>query len=129
MVIGRLRKFVSKAFAHAEAGVVLLGPCLPLSSPPTSMARRGLIGVLVILALFLLGTLAVLSSVSFYLHIDNVAYLEDEEIFRLERLYDDHKFTREDEKVPRIIHQTWKTDVLPDRWRIVAQGCRDLMPD
>ncbi|KAG8831695.1 hypothetical protein FRC17_002726 [Serendipita sp. 399] len=75
------------------------------------------------------GTLVVLSSVSFYLHIDPPAYLEDEEIFRLERFYDDNRTSRADEKIPRIIHQTWKTDVLPDRWRIVAQGCRDLMSD
>jgi mannosyltransferase OCH1-like enzyme len=93
------------------------------------MARRGLIAVLTILALFLLGTIVVLSSVSFYLHIDSAAYLEDDEIFRLERYYDDHKLTQADEKIPRIIHQTWKTDVLPDRWRIVSQGCKDLMPD
>jgi mannosyltransferase OCH1-like enzyme len=93
------------------------------------MARRGLIFVLTILALFLLGTLIVLSSFSFYLHIAAPAYLEDEEIFRLERFYDEHKTTQADEKIPRIIHQTWKTDQLPDRWRIVSQGCRDLMPD
>lgn len=85
--------------------------------------------VLSILALFLLGTLVVLSSVSYYLHIDRHAYLEDDEIFQLERFYDDNKTTQADEKIPRIIHQTWKTDVLPDRWRIVAQGCKDLMPD
>lgn len=93
------------------------------------MARKGLIAILTILALFLLGTLVVLSSVSFYLRIDSAAYLEDEEIFRLERYYEDHKVTQADEKIPRIIHQTWKTEVLPDRWRIVAQGCKDLMPD
>ena len=85
--------------------------------------------MLSILALFLLGTLVVLSSVSYYLHIDKHAYLEDEEIFQLERFYDDNKTTQADERIPRIIHQTWKTDVLPDRWRIVAQGCKDLMPD
>lgn len=93
------------------------------------MARRALIVILSVLALFLLGTLLVLSSVSFYLHIDTPAYLEDVEISRLERLYDDHKTIQAEEKIPRIIHQTWKTDVLPDRWRIVSQSCKDLMPD
>jgi mannosyltransferase OCH1-like enzyme len=32
-------------------------------------------------------------------------------------------------RIPRIIHQTWKTDVLPERWEAVRQGCVDLHPD
>lgn len=33
------------------------------------------------------------------------------------------------EKVPRIIHQTWKTDSLPERWHEVRQACMELLPD
>ena len=32
------------------------------------------------------------------------------------------------ERVPRIIHQTWKTAELPQRWRNVSESCRALHP-
>lgn len=32
-------------------------------------------------------------------------------------------------RIPKIIHQTWKTDVLPERWDNVRKGCMDLHPD
>lgn len=32
-------------------------------------------------------------------------------------------------RIPKIIHATWKTDVLPDRWEKIRQGCIDLHPD
>ncbi|BEJ10863.1 hypothetical protein CspHIS471_0102850 [Cutaneotrichosporon sp. HIS471] len=44
-----------------------------------------------------------------------------------ERLY--NVTTREGEKIPRIIHQTWKSDVLPDKWRKSFRECREGMPD
>ncbi|KAM0793436.1 hypothetical protein ACM66B_000881 [Microbotryomycetes sp. NB124-2] len=31
--------------------------------------------------------------------------------------------------IPKIIHQTWKTNDLPDRWKSVRQTCIDLHPD
>lgn len=33
------------------------------------------------------------------------------------------------QRVPKIVHQTWKTDTLPERWEKVRQGCMDLHPD
>jgi len=33
------------------------------------------------------------------------------------------------QRIPKIIHATWKTDVLPDRWEKIRQGCIDLHPD
>lgn len=93
------------------------------------MARRPLIIALTVLALILLGTVIVLSSATFYLSIDKPAFITEQEIFRLERPYNESYTTDPNEKIPRIIHQTWKTEILPDRWRIVSQGCRDLMPD
>ncbi|GAA5918848.1 hypothetical protein JCM1841_002770 [Sporobolomyces salmonicolor] len=32
-------------------------------------------------------------------------------------------------RIPKIIHATWKTDVLPERWEKVRQGCIDMHPD
>ncbi|KAI5478283.1 MFS transporter [Pseudohyphozyma bogoriensis] len=32
-------------------------------------------------------------------------------------------------RIPRIIHQTWKTADVPERWAKVRQGCLDLHPD
>ncbi|KAK4055239.1 hypothetical protein OIV83_000520 [Microbotryomycetes sp. JL201] len=31
--------------------------------------------------------------------------------------------------IPKIIHQTWKTNDVPDRWKSVRQTCIDLHPD
>lgn len=28
--------------------------------------------------------------------------------------------------VPRIIHQTWKTDVIPEKWVAARQSCMDM---
>lgn len=44
-----------------------------------------------------------------------------------ERLYDVK--LRDGEKIPRIIHQTWKSDVLPEKWRTAWRECREGMPD
>ncbi|GAA5883951.1 hypothetical protein JCM3774_001479 [Rhodotorula dairenensis] len=32
-------------------------------------------------------------------------------------------------RIPKLIHATWKTDILPERWEKVRQGCIDLHPD
>ncbi|KAJ9115523.1 hypothetical protein QFC22_005284 [Naganishia vaughanmartiniae] len=36
---------------------------------------------------------------------------------------------RPGERIPRIIHQTWKSDVLPEKWRKIWMECREGMPD
>jgi len=33
------------------------------------------------------------------------------------------------EKIPRLIHQTWKDDHLPEKWRKAWKECREGMPD
>ncbi len=83
---------------------------------------------LTILALFLLGTIVVLSTVSYHLAINPTVYLTEVEVpptagadSSIEALVR--------ERVPRIIHQTWKTNVLPDRWKAVSKTCLNLMPD
>jgi len=101
------------------------------------MSRRTVAFVLLsLLALFLLGAFAVLSAVSWYLAIHPAAYLTEPDLFAIQRhdpiLNHNHSATHsamENEKVPRILHQTWRSEVLPERWRQVSQGCKDLMPD
>ena len=96
------------------------------------MARRrtSLQIFLAVLALVLLGTVVVLSSISFYLSIDQNAYLSEDEVG-----YPDTDATWNasqaglNERIPRILHQTWKTETLPDRWKDISQQCRDMMPD
>ncbi|KAF9008968.1 nucleotide-diphospho-sugar transferase [Cyathus striatus] len=93
-------------------------------------SRRALYVFLSILALFLLGTVFVLSSVTYYLAIDPTAYLSQREVPILDNTTrwnaSDHGHVQH---IPRIIHQTWKTEVLPDRWKNISQECRDMMPD
>lgn len=96
------------------------------------MARRATVVLLSLLALILLGTIAVLSTISFYLAIDPAAYISEQELVSApHNSYHNNAShaSLHNEKIPRIIHQTWKTDTLPDRWRVVSQGCKDLMPD
>ncbi|WBW74451.1 mannosyltransferase Imt3 [Schizosaccharomyces osmophilus] len=33
------------------------------------------------------------------------------------------------ENIPRVIHQTWKTEDIPDRWKDAQQSCINLHPD
>ena len=95
------------------------------------MARRRTLQILlIILALFLVGTVVVLSSISIYLSIGAAAYLTEVEVG-----YDPNE-TRWNasehgmvERIPRILHQTWKTETLPDRWVDVSRECREMMPD
>lgn len=86
------------------------------------MARKVSVVLLVLLSLFLVGTIVVLSTTKAYLRIDDWAYITEEEV-------SDANYNRSEEIVPRILHQTWKTEVLPEKWAGASQGCRDLMPD
>lgn len=92
--------------------------------------KRILYFALFFLGLFLLGTVIVLSSVSYYLAINAAAYLSELEVPMLDNT------TRWDasehgmvERIPRILHQTWKSETLPSRWKGVSQACRDMMSD
>lgn len=93
--------------------------------------RRTLQFCLGFLGLFLLGTVVVLGSISLYLRIDAAAYLTEGEVgLPLEGgapwAAAEHGRV---ERIPRILHQTWKSETLPERWTNVSQGCRDMMPD
>ena len=87
-------------------------------------SRRACYVFLSVLALFLIGTVVVLSSVTYYLAIDPAAYINELDILNTPNATNDII-----ERIPRIIHQTWKTDTLPPRWQPISQACRDMMPD
>ncbi|KAF8556972.1 hypothetical protein OG21DRAFT_426575 [Imleria badia] len=92
--------------------------------------RRTLHIALVFLALVLLGTLLVLSSVSYYLAINAAAYLSDLDVPTLD---DSTRWNATQhgsvEHIPRIIHQTWKSETLPPKWKNISEACRDMMSD
>jgi inositol phosphorylceramide mannosyltransferase catalytic subunit len=92
--------------------------------------RRALYIFLTLLALFLLGTVAVLSSVTYYLAIDPHAYLTELEVPFLSNTTRWNATEHgQVERIPRIIHQTWKSETLPVRWKGISKACRDMMPD
>ncbi|GBE79672.1 nucleotide-diphospho-sugar transferase [Sparassis latifolia] len=96
------------------------------------MFRRRTVHIFLgLLAAVLVGTVVVLSSISYYLSIDPAAYLTELE---LDAPFNDTvPWNATDhgkaERIPRILHQTWKSETLPTKWADVSQGCRDMMPD
>ncbi|KAI0347225.1 hypothetical protein BDW22DRAFT_1404840 [Trametopsis cervina] len=95
------------------------------------MFRRKTVYILLsLLATFLVGTVVVLSSISYYLAIDPKAYITEQE---LGIFADDSTWNATEnqatEHIPRILHQTWKSETLPVKWTKISQHCRDLMPD
>ncbi|KAJ7590953.1 glycosyltransferase family 32 protein [Mycena floridula] len=95
------------------------------------MARRkSLVIFLSILGLFLVGTVVVLSSVTYYLAIDPSVYLSERQVPILE---DHERWNASDhgeiQRIPKILHQTWRTETLPQKWKGISQECRDMMPD
>jgi mannosyltransferase OCH1-like enzyme len=92
--------------------------------------RRSLYIFLIALGTLLLGTIVVLSSVSYYLYIDPAAYLSNIEVPVLDSGVRWNATEHgQVERIPRIIHQTWKSETLPVRWQNASQGCREMMPD
>jgi hypothetical protein len=130
---------ISVGLAAAERWTAIISGCWAgVTANPESgasprdslraMARsRTFLIPLSLLGLFLLGTVVVLSTVSYYLAIEPTAYLTDAEVPVTAGRSTNG--SRALEHVPRIMHQTWKTDILPDRWRAVSKTCTSLMPD
>ncbi|WFC97546.1 hypothetical protein MYAM1_000260 [Malassezia yamatoensis] len=95
------------------------------------------------LGLFLLGTVGVLSIVRAYFHVDEIAFIRNLELGTLPEITrgvrpsaltidPDARLNTSDipaEQIPRIIHQTWKTDNLPSRWAKTREACAAMMPD
>ncbi|KAA1466339.1 hypothetical protein DENSPDRAFT_862403 [Dentipellis sp. KUC8613] len=88
--------------------------------PSCTVRRRYLHVVLALLALILLGTVVVLSSVSYYLAIPTDAYITEQEL---------DASANATARIPKIIHQTWKTETLPSKWKGISEECRAMMPD
>ncbi|KAJ7068386.1 nucleotide-diphospho-sugar transferase [Mycena amicta] len=92
--------------------------------------RRALFAVLTILGLFLFGTVVVLTSFTYYLSIDPSAYLTDIEVpYADPSIRWNASAHGQVERIPRILHQTWKTASLPDQYKGISQACREMMPD
>jgi mannosyltransferase OCH1-like enzyme len=100
--------------------------------------------ILTLLGLFVVGTFIVLSTVRHYFgtHTEDFISLEEIQPFRrqeaslpyepnlpLDQVAEEQRKGLHREKIPRIIHQTWKTDILPERWVAVREACIKLLPD
>ena len=95
------------------------------------MFRRRTVYIwLCLLAAVLVGTVVVLSSVNYYVSIQPAAYITEAE---LDAPFGTARWNATEhgrlERVPRIIHQTWKTETLPVKWQEVSEHCREMMPD
>ncbi|OSD04182.1 glycosyltransferase family 32 protein [Trametes coccinea BRFM310] len=86
--------------------------------------RRTVYTLLCLLATILVGTVVVLSSISYYLRIADTAYITEDDV---NRVLNDTRHALP-ERIPRIIHQTWKSETLPEKWVNVSQSCRDMNP-
>ncbi|WFC94587.1 hypothetical protein MBRA1_001220 [Malassezia brasiliensis] len=107
------------------------------------VSRRTSSVLLGCLGLFLLGTVGVLSIVRAYFKVDDIAYIQHTELGTLAEISrgvrpaalsiaPDARLNATDvpiERIPRIIHQTWKTDTLPPQWAKTRAGCAAMMPD
>ena len=101
------------------------------------VSRRTSSVLLGCLGLFLLGTVGVLSIVRAYFKVDDIAYIQNTELGTLAEIArgvrpaaltiaPDAQLNATDapiERIPRIIHQTWKTETLPPRWAKTRAGC------
>lgn len=119
---------------HWNTFTTLLSLPRPFHSftPVLVMFRRRTVYIfLSLLAAVLIGTVVVLSSISYYLSISVKAYITEAELGVPYNTSVPWNATEHGdvERIPRILHQTWKTEVLPEKWADVSQGCRDLMPD
>lgn len=98
---------------------------------PGMFRRRTVYIFLSLLAAVLVGTVVVLSSISYYLSINTNAYISELELDAPINASLPWNATEHGqvELIPRILHQTWKSETLPEKWVDVSQGCRDMMPD
>ena len=80
--------------------------------------RKTVYTLLGLLATILVGTVVVLSSISYYLAIAPEAYITEQElgISLDDSLPWNRTETQNVEHIPRILHQTWKSETLPPKW-------------
>lgn len=100
--------------------------------------------VLLLFALVIVGTFTVLRTVVhfFGVHEEDVISIEEVQSFtNIEALpynaelspsqarEEEKQLGLQREKIPRIIHATWKNEVLPERWETVRKDCIAMLPD
>ncbi|KAK9900441.1 glycosyltransferase family 32 protein [Cystobasidium minutum MCA 4210] len=100
--------------------------------------------VLILLSLVIIGTFTVLRTVVHFFGVQeqDVITLEEVQSYtNIEALpynaelspqqarEEEKELGLKREKIPRIIHQTWKSDILPERWEKVRNECLQLLPD
>ncbi|WFD40000.1 uncharacterized protein MJAP1_002982 [Malassezia japonica] len=107
------------------------------------VSRRTSSVLLALLGLFLLGTVGVLSLVRAYFRVDDTAYILATELGTFPEIRANARPAALDiapnanasavdvphERIPRIIHQTWKTETLPPHWAKTRAECAAMMPD
>lgn len=105
-------------------------------------ARKTSSVLLQLFALFLLGTVVFLAVVRAYFHVDTSAYVLASELGTYNEIRAGVErpavlanrsapegADQPRSQIPKVIHQTWKTEELPERWRASRQQCMDLHPD
>lgn len=100
--------------------------------------------LLALLGLFVLGTFIVLSTVKHFFGTNELDFISLEEVRALrfeavlpfnasltpaEAIEEEQRTGLKREKIPRIVHQTWKTDILPERWVAVRKDCMRMLPN
>lgn len=98
--------------------------CLGVASMTSFETPTGLLGTTLLI------TVLFLASVSLLLRIDDSAYLTEDDVPWSDPLLESVSIeSLENGQVPKVLHQTWKEEVLPEKWRTVSERCRELMPD
>lgn len=115
--------------------------CLLCEATMQWLSRRTSSVLLRLFAAFLLGTVAFLALVRSYFRVDASAYILPTELGTWAEIRADARpgvlngqaldahAEQPVEKIPRIIHQTWKTEELPPRWKEVREACEAMMSD
>ena len=100
--------------------------------------------VLGFFGLFALGTFIVLQTVKHFFGTNELDFISLEEVRALkfehvlpfnasmspaDALAEEQRTGLRREKIPRIIHQTWKTESLPERWVAVRKDCMRMLPN
>ena len=110
----------------------------------TMINRKRMLALLLqLLGMVLLCIILVLQCIRWYFRIPTDAYIVLSELGTWDEIREnarrpavldnaalsDVKDLNPPNKIPKIIHQTWKTEVLPERWVPVRDECIKMHPD
>lgn len=132
----------------AQPSVKKKSNSVPISTGRSSSSSQRKFGwkfyVLVLLALVIVGTFTVLRTVVHFFGVhdeDVISTAEVQSYTNIEALpfnaelspsqarEEEEQLGLKREKIPRIIHQTWKSEVLPEKWETVRNECMAMLPD